>query len=438
MFLGLTDVAGYYSALERGFKQIGVDAHFFDLSADPFGFGRAGAAGRIARAAATSRQGVFSTGGTRGTAVLRLLWRAWKAVRRRALFPWALLRFDVVILNGADGFGWPGDLRILKAMRKRLIMVFNGSDHRPPYLNGKWIRQLDARGARWLAAETRRLADRVDRAETFADVVVALSASAQFHAKPFVHFLAAGLPMPDVDANWLRDPSPGDETVVRILHCPTDPVAKGTAQIREHIERLRSAGHSIDFREVVGRPHEEVLEELQRCDLLVDELWSDTPMAGLACEAATFGKPTVGSGYYAAEVERDLVGLQIPPSMFVEPGELPTAIERLVSDPIARRALGVAAQAYVRERWSPSEVASNYLVLANGSTPSGWIYEPSRNSYISGWGAPAELIDGAIRAVVSVAGTAGLRLGHNPTLEAAALRAVLDPGPLEASAMLES
>ena len=36
VFLGLTEVAGYYRNLERGFRELGIDAHFFDLSGNPW------------------------------------------------------------------------------------------------------------------------------------------------------------------------------------------------------------------------------------------------------------------------------------------------------------------------------------------------------------------------------------------------------------------
>ena len=52
-----------------------------------------------------------------------------------------------------------------------------------------------------------------------------------------------------------------------------------------------------------------ILAELARCDFVIDQLYSDYPLPGLATEAAWFGKPTVVGGYaqYAIRPARLLV-----------------------------------------------------------------------------------------------------------------------------------
>ena len=46
-----------------------------------------------------------------------------------------------------------------------------------------------------------------------------------------------------------------------------------------------------------GQPNSVVLEQLARCDFIIDQLYADFPMPGFATEAAWFGKPAVTAGY---------------------------------------------------------------------------------------------------------------------------------------------
>lgn len=56
-----------------------------------------------------------------------------------------------------------------------------------------------------------------------------------------------------------------------------------------------------------------VLQELQQCDFVIDELYSDVPLAMLATEAAIFGKPVIVGGYYSNNFSPENPDSQIPP-----------------------------------------------------------------------------------------------------------------------------
>lgn len=423
VFIGLTEVAGYYSNLERGLRDLGADAHFFDTSGNPSRFGRKGLVGVLKRPATQVNALRNADPRSLRGAIFRLAalgHRLVKIASRLALFPFALVRYDVFILYGLDSFIGYLDLPILKKLGKRVIYVFNGSDHRPPYINGKWVRQLGRHNSSWLADASRQFADRVATIERYADHIVALSASAQYHRRPFVHFLAVGIPFEDPSRSGAPEQigfqeSPGP---VRILHCPTDLASKGTDRVRVAVENLQIAGHDIEYVEIIGRPNSEVLDALRKCDFVVDEVWSDTPMAGFATEAAFFGKPAVVSGYFAAQLHDDVLAEFIPPTLFCLPDDLQDGIERLVKDVAFRRALGARACAYVRERWTPASVAARFVRLIDGDVPAEWMYDPSRLRYAHGWGLPEEMVGDGIRAVVRVAGPEGLHVGHNAELEA--------------------
>jgi hypothetical protein len=293
------------------------------------------------------------------------------------------------------------------------VIVFTGSYHRPPYLCGHAIRING--NPRVLAAESKRLRLRVARAERWASAVVALPASAQFHRRPFVDFLKIGIAFdpPDIEAGGLVVDRAHDD--VRLLHCPTDPAAKGTAEIRRSVARCRGRGLNITLREITGRPNIEVLEAIQSCDFVVDELYSDTPMAKFATEAAYYAKPAV-VGSYAAATYRDGEGEGLPPSLLCHPDELHDAITALATDATMRRDLGLRAQRFVTSQWTPMAVAERLLTLLNGAAPPDWIVDPREIRYVHGWGAPEATVRAAIRRMLDELGVDSLQLAQNSPL----------------------
>ena len=362
----------------------------------------------------------------------RRLWRAvWLITYvlqmpvRIALFARAVARHDAFILSSDTWVHRKLDLRVLRLLRKRVIVVFTGSDHRPPYLDG-WF------GAResdpdWggLAKATRRVRQRVATAERYADEIVALPASAHFHTKPIVDFLRIGFPTPIPSDEASTDASgPFRGEGVRVLHSPSNPISKGSDLVRAAVKQLRTAGHAIDYVEIVGRPHREVLAALRQCDFVVDEVFSDTPMAAFATEAAAFGKPAVVTGYYAELISQQLPPEAIPPSLFEVPEQLTTAIECLVTDLRFRRELGARAQAFVEANWSPAAVAGRYLRMIEGEAPAGWRWDPARQRYLYGSGMNREVVASTVRGLVETAGPTVLQMSHNPDLEARILEMV--------------
>ncbi|MEO8108074.1 MAG: hypothetical protein ABI720_12230, partial [Actinomycetes bacterium] len=314
VFIGLTEVAGYFGALRRGFEQAGHETTFVDESRHRFKYGGARTPfSTLVAAELTARNRQL----TAASELERFRWRLvsifirpLKLAYRVGLLAWGLARFDIFIFGGEQSFLRGNvDLPLLQLCGKRVIWIFTGSDHRPPYLSGRSIRATTSDSK--LAEQTAAVARRVAHIERYA-LVVGHPASAQLHRRPFVRFLAIGIPAwrPNLPAAI-----PPDGTF-RVVHCPSDPASKGSASIRRAAASASDAG-AITYREVVDRPNAEVLEAIAEADLVVDELFSDTPMAVLATEAAVIGRPSLVGGYYARQVHRDSPPDEIPPSFFV-------------------------------------------------------------------------------------------------------------------------
>ena len=193
---------------------------------------------------------------------------------------------------------------------------------------------------------------------------------------------------PHTDSARNKTKTKGDIT---ILHSPSDPIAKGSDRIRAAIFELVQRGYSINFVEISGKPHAEVIKELRECDFVVDQVYSDTPMAGFVTEAAWFGKPAVVGGYYKEYILNDYPLEHIPPSLYCHPDEITSAIERLIVDEEYRLELGRLAQGFVRTKWTSGLIARRYLQIIEGDAPEEFMFDPGRIHYVQGSGMPEHI-----------------------------------------------
>jgi glycosyltransferase involved in cell wall biosynthesis len=312
------------------------------------------------------------------------------------------------------------ELWLLKLLRKRMIFVYVGSDARPPFIDGVWFPAGEEPAMAKACAMARRFKQKIRLHERYADFLVNSPSTAQYHEKKFINWFAMGLPKVAPEGHSTRDAtgSPRDGSV-RILHSPSNPAIKGSLAIVEVVERLRARGHAIELVKIEGVSNEVVLRELARCDFVIDQLYSDTPMAAFATEAAHYGKPAVVGGYFAEEMADAVRPEYIPPSLFVTPETLEAAVERLVVDKDFRETLGQRASEYVNSRWSAVKVAGRYLELIYGRAEAAWWCDPQDVLYVRGCGMPQAHAARMVRALIERYGMASLQVSDKPRLEQA-------------------
>ncbi len=415
IFIGLRELSGYYHNLKLGFDALGIESVFVNLSGHPYQYGAdanpawINGINRMAQKIGTR---FFSSW------TMRIIWTCFfQNIISLFLFFWALLKFDAFIFGSNSTFFFFLDLPILKLCKKKIIYVFHGSEARPVYLNG-YIMKDDRRKTIWVGIVLARIQKTMLAiVNRYADCSINIPPQAYFHTKPFVSWLMVGVPHHiTAAARPAPDFSKTSDAPVRILHAPSKPGPKGTLVIRQAIQTLKERGHRIDYIEITGKPNREVLEELERCDFVVDEIYSDTPMAVFATEAAFAGKPTVVGGYYSRNIREDVPAACIPPSLFCHPDDLEKSIEKMVSDKAYREELGKKAFDFVMTHWSAKTVAARYLQLIRGDIPEAWLYNPYRIRYLHGCGLPEEKARAIIRGFVAAAGPGALCLRDKPEL----------------------
>ena len=111
---------------------------------------------------------------------------------------------------------------------------------------------------------------------------------------------------------------------------------------------MKKKGYPIDFVIIQGKTHSEVIYEIEHCDFIVDQAYSDTPLAGFATEAAWFGKPAVVGGYGINFLKNYIPKDMWPPSKICQPQDIEQAIESLIINIEARCSLGKKAYDFVR------------------------------------------------------------------------------------------
>lgn len=407
--IGPGEVAGYFSRLKAGFDGLGVPCEHFVLGENKFGY----AEGNYFLRGAYRRVAGLRSDSSR---ILRLLGLLADSVIRTIILIYAIARCDVFIFSGFGSFFRFHELWLLKLLGKKVLVVYLGSDARPPIFSG---RHLDDTGSRpdskAMLAEMSHRARLIRRVERYATLVINHTATAQFFAKEFVRLNAVGTPIGDIGEAPVQNS--GNKGAVRILHAPSRPRAKGSDYFRQIIDELRLEGYSIELVELVGVPNSVVLHELQLCDFVLDELYSDVPLAMLGTEAALFGKPVIAGGYYAAQYKIDNPDPELPPALYVEPENIKDAVRKLIDGPDYRLSLGKQANEFVRRRWDVRTIAGNYLRLIEGKFPQEWRCSPDGLSYYWGWGLSKESWRRQVGEYVGAEGEDALLLNQHSRLK---------------------
>lgn len=420
VFVGPVEIAGIAGALVEGLRALQVDAQVMLSIAHPFKYGDQSRSWLVST---WQRIGAARNATTRANLLRKLL-----LVAAHDLWGWLVLlrvitRFDAFIfIYGQTITNSAFELWLLKRLGKKIVFVYTGSDSRPPYMDGGWFPGRvgdDLPSPATLLSTVRRCKRKLRLHERYADYLVNSPATAHFHERPYINWFALGIPKALPVCPGIAPQHAGRPGPVRVLHGPSNPLVKGTAEILEVLERLRRKGHAIELVKIQGMPNEVVLQELARCDFIVDQLYADTPLAAFATEAAFFGKPAVVGGYFAEGIEQCLEPADIPPSLFVAPDDLESAIERLVVDSAFCLQLGEQARQFVLSRWSLTGVAGRYVQLLNGDIPGQWWCDPAEVRYLSGCGLPQGRSRRLVALLLEHFGASALQVQDKPGLERA-------------------
>ena len=417
IFMGLREVAGFYSQLHKGFRSLGYTCRLAQSQAHEYAY-----ATKAVRFPLLNPLARFHYVSQRCRIapvrwLLLLIWYVGWQILRWPLFVWAAMCHKVFILRAMVPFlPFYLELPLLKLFRRRIVMTYHGTESRPAFMNGKFMNRSPwfvRHVVPWICWMQRRVIGWADR---FCDVVLEHTATGMYHRKPFLIYLCAGVPV-DVSSPPAPPRSAGAGPA-KALHCPSEVVTgtKGTPQVRAAVEEVRRRGVAVELVELTGVPNSAVLEAIGQCDFVIDEIWSDSPMAGFAAEAASRGRAAVVGGYYSEILTDEVPAEAIPPSRFVMPDNLANAIADLASDRQACQQLGADAYEFVHRYWDASRVAERLLQALDGAAPAEWFFRPEDSRYLLGYGMSNDLLRQTVSDLVGCRGVRALQLHGRPHL----------------------
>lgn len=425
ILIGPSDIAGYYSNLAKGLKQIGVNCDYITYANHPFDYGGETKDPFLLKITKYTNSYKINTEYPylirKMTGIIGDFFSTLWAIT-------AIFKYDVFIF----GFGkslmlFNCDLFLLKALNKKVISnMAHGSEARPIYVDGSF-QNYDGTyypSIKKIISGTKNSKKLVTKHQKLCTYLIgAPFSTSYFTTQKFINSFALGIPFESNIKN-LKTNVNKNESICRILHSPSHPAAKGTPKIIEAINNLKKRGYKIEFITIQGKSHSEVIYEIERCDFIVDQIYSDSPLAGFATEAAWFSKPAIVGGYGINSLKKHVSSGMWPPSKICHPDNIELTIEHLIINKDERILLGKTASDFVRNKWGSINVAIRYKQIIEGSIPEDWWLNPYDVKYLEGSGQSIEVTKKIINNIVLKEGKKALQLSHRPDLEQAFLELV--------------
>lgn len=273
----------------------------------------------------------------------------WRHYASRAwFFLRVALRFDVfVFYYGRTLLPHGLDLPMLRALGKRIIMMYCGSEarlasvERPrnPYFellpsvvasasSDPARRKEMAWASRWAhaAVAPRDLYDSVIQVWDPQHVVEDI-------------WLVNAIDLRDFE---LRRATVNDPPLV--IHAPSSPEIKGTSHVESAIQRLKRRGCNFEYRRIQGVPHKDAVSMLAEADVVIDQVLVGG-FGTLSVEAMAWGKPVCA--FLTDEVRSE----HFPdcPIINVSVDTLEEQLAWLLNDGQARRDVGLEGRAFVEK-----------------------------------------------------------------------------------------
>ena len=268
------------------------------------------------------------------------------------LFEEALRReFDVFhfhfarsLVPAVGGLPWFWDLPVLRALGKRIVFTFHGSDVRR-----KSTHMDEDPWSYFQFAEIDSDDERIDKAlaviRTYAQQLVVAS-PINLSMVPDATYVPKA-----VDLSELPAPSASTRERPLVVHVPSRRATKGSDFVIAGLDALTQRGAPFDFKLIEGVSHDELLAIYADADVVVDNLLlGDAEVSAL--EAMALGKPVVTR-------VRDDVRRVHPdlPAVHADPDSFQSTIEPLLNDASMRARLGAEGRAYIEKNHAADVVA---------------------------------------------------------------------------------
>ena len=394
IWLGISEIAGNFCRLKRGFEELGHQVEFIDASQHTFNYGGAKPIPpellnifELEKNRFSTKQSIKAIKKNKLNLLRPSFWKYQIQYLRETCyniykFISYFKDYDCLIFHYGNSFYLKSqfvffnDLFWLKLFRIKVIFMMVGSDSRPSFLDFALLNALDDNSIDNIIKTTLETKSNNQFIEKYATHIVSNVFSSYFFNKPIISLQCIGHASIQTSSNHFEHQHTNK---INILHAPSRKDAKGTSEIIKIIDKLIAEGENIHLTIISGATNQEVLNEIQKCDFVIDQLYSDFPLAAFTGEASCYKKPTiVGSYVTEQEFVKAYSVLGMPPVLLCHPDTLKSAVLRLTHDHSFRKKLGEAAYNYVSTVTGPTHVAQRYVQSIKGNYPKSWSVNPQQ------------------------------------------------------------
>lgn len=330
LLIGTTEIAGIGATMNEAFRKAGINSthlvferHFFGYKVDKF------------------------------LDLSRVKSKAARIFFLAANFINCLISYDsFVFLYGSSLLPRNIDLPVLKFFGKKIAVIFCGCDIRQRDISLKNDPELSpcrVCGKKCYLSPKKKI---VSVFERYANVIFSHPEYSQLLTKKYEYFFAP------LDLREWRQVAPSDGAeALKVCHAPSDRVTKGTKYIIDVAQKLKREGFRFDFILLENMRHDEVKTNLEKCDIVIDQLL--TGWHGyLALEAMALGKPVIS--YIRDDLKKYSPEL---PILSCSPENIHGNLKLLLGNERLRRDLGRKGAKYVSKYHDADKVAKTIIDL---------------------------------------------------------------------------
>ena len=410
VFVGFSEVAGFYSLLCQGLSQSGHKVTFRSFGPNPYSYSIESNPTKIQLLIWKTNSLYLSC----TNPILKLpLYLLHVTIRILFILP-LMLRSDLILLNYTGTLFFYLDIFFLRALGKRIVYLFHGSDSRAPYFNGKYI--FPTYSLQRLRRLTLVTSARIRLIEILRCTCVVPPAVSHLFRRKVVTFSVLGLPWPPVLDQHSEPEQSHKSSAFTVVHAPSNSINKGTSLIRQSVKDLQQEGINLNYVELSGASNTSVIRAIKSADLIIDQLWSDARLCGFGAEAATYGIPTLIGTHYTERLWNDHSNFREPYVITTEPDDLTNRLRHLILDPTELHSLRTKLPT-IGTLYEPKIFSDRLLHVLNTSpdhaNSSRFWFDPLSCNYLYGWGAPAPIVISTINAFVAKYGMSALCLPRN-------------------------
>lgn len=261
-----------------------------------------------------------------------------------------------LFIYGVSLLPWNLDLLILKILRKKIGVIFCGSDIRcckTILKEGYKYSLCDEEGYRKQQhLSTRKRKRKAYLFQKYADIILSLPENSQLLKKNYEYFWLP-LDLEEWSLNLIQNKIP------IIVHAPTNRMIKGTKYVLDAVEKLKKEGYKFKFVLLENVSRQKIKNIFKNCDIVIDQLISGW-YGQTTVEAMALGKPVLC--YIREDLKKYSPEL---PILSTDPDNIYDNLKFLIQNVDLCLELGKKGRKYVEDHHNSIKVAKDLLKIYN-------------------------------------------------------------------------